>query len=493
MFDDFLVLGVQSAKDGSLKGESLSAVAFVVSKIQSLSTAERKELEAFDRLCGGAAVLDAALLEKLPATLKGNHDCADASALLTLVNSTRHGHVLPAAAKQSFVDLGRKPTVGDFLQYAVQNSARPELLVMEHTVVQPFRNRVFGTRNVVEEADVYGVLKSSSTYKFPQCVIEALEAHEKASTTLCSALQGVIEQDTELAEKALVKARLRDRQCTFLELSNQSTMHNKNFFSFLGFTDVDAEQLAIAVYAKHRESIENKVVSLTPLQRAHKAIERELKTVDLSSCNLNADSLKQFTDALIKVGAAVNVDLSWNHVHEAGAPHVADLLRKLSSLRSLNVSGNTLLSSGVSQLATAVQGSPVESLYVAGSHADDVVHSFAMVVKKSSLKMLDLSFNNISPSDLGGLDKIVDHVDSLCLASNPLGDLGASKIAAMFSRTMKLRHLDVSNSQLTEKGIETLATAFAANSNGEATLNVSCSTIAKGMPHVEGVHVTFTM
>jgi len=120
-------------------------------------------------------------------------------------------------------------------------------------------------------------------------------------------------------------------------------------------------------------------------------------------------------------------------------PSPAASIRHNTHLRFIDLKGNSLQDSSLSELATALKDN-------------------------RKFRALDLSHNKITGAGCANLVQLVNRsLQFLNISYNPIGDAGAQKLAGGISNTTNLRELNIAECKIGDYGATFLATALAVN------------------------------
>ncbi|XP_057710176.1 NACHT, LRR and PYD domains-containing protein 12-like [Corythoichthys intestinalis] len=218
----------------------------------------------------------------------------------------------------------------------------------------------------------------------------------------------------------------------------------------------------------------------------------------LGSCNLNKDSCHLLASVLSSPSNMKHLDLSQNHLSDEGveilskglaSPNcileslnlsrchldkgschlLASVLSSPSNLKSLDLRGNKLSNEAVEILSKGL-ASPnciLESLDLKSCKlGKGSCHPLASVLSSSSnLRHLDLSHNDLSDKWVEILSKGLANpnckLESLDLKSCKLGTGSCHPLASVLSSPSNLKHLDLSENNLSDEGVEILSKGLA--------------------------------
>jgi Ran GTPase-activating protein (RanGAP) involved in mRNA processing and transport len=176
--------------------------------------------------------------------------------------------------------------------------------------------------------------------------------------------------------------------------------------------------------------------------------------VSLETLNLSGNYIKSFdlAPAFKKNPTLTSLDLSDNLISEDGVVEIAHALEICRTLRSLNLAKNKLSPSNVSGLSEA-------GLRALGQ----------ALGKNPALESLDLSHNSIDTSGAVHLAlgmKTNTNLQSLDLSNNSqIGDEGAKAFGELLHLNRSLMRLNLSHSGMGDQGVEAIAQALELNTS----------------------------
>ena len=245
---------------------------------------------------------------------------------------------------------------------------------------------------------------------------------------LCPDLASII-ATLELSDPRRVEAALKDLQETHHMLCKVPTGKLRHILMHRGrLGESDAKEVALGVYTRFRRQEEGaKEVSAIKAGRvalALDALQRRDRHVDLSSCKLSAEDIRQsIQKPLVSNTLLVSLDIRGNHIHgKAGGELLADAVGQLPHLQTMNISGNPLLSVGLSHIFKAVaRNASVRCLLCAGCSGgrETMVALKEALDNNAQIRQLDLSGNNLGEISLNHVP-VLRNLYSLSLAQNGL-------------------------------------------------------------------------
>ena len=249
-----------------------------------------------------------------------------------------------------------------------------------------------------------------------------------------------------------------------------------------GLTDADIAAVARALQATPAGTILKLNLSHTPLSepsaralaQAHLSLSR-LSALRLRGCALGDVGAVFICRALHHPEASSSSRLSElalasNHLTPSAAPEIAEALRELPALHSLDLSYNALGGAGCALLGEALSERRVlRALSLASCNLDDAaIVAVCATLREVPLGEIDLDGNAAGDAAVGALLGLATRgtpLITLRLSANAIGVVGAAALAAHLASRPggPLRSLALSNNPLTPDGCEALRAALRSN------------------------------
>ena len=207
-----------------------------------------------------------------------------------------------------------------------------------------------------------------------------------------------------------------------------------------------------------------------------------LKKINLSSCNLQANSIVIISEALAKLTSVAYIDLSKNNITDTSTQSVAAAITENLLLEHLNLSHSfeyctdvrsTTNDKGIKNiLMPLTMVTCLKYLDLHSSYVNEVASELLPVViaNNTSLSHLDLTDCKLPEAVLITIAealKSMDTLEFLSLSSNVITNEAANEIALAVSKNYSLKHLALSDCELEERGLMDIA---------ESLLNISSIT-----------------
>ncbi|TYZ69301.1 hypothetical protein PybrP1_003929 [[Pythium] brassicae (nom. inval.)] len=199
-----------------------------------------------------------------------------------------------------------------------------------------------------------------------------------------------------------------------------------------------------------------------------------LERLYLSGNDIGPAGALALARALAANSALRSLHLSGNNVGEDGAAHLADGLRANRGLRALYVGTNGIGSRGMARLADALTVNRTLAELTLGQNrigSAGLRHvADALASGRTVLTTLEMGKNGIDQHGALALARALcsggaNALQNLYLDNNPLGDVGAGAFGALLAKHAGLRVLDLSYSQMSLLGLRDLSMGLAHSSS----------------------------
>lgn len=162
------------------------------------------------------------------------------------------------------------------------------------------------------------------------------------------------------------------------------------------------------------------------------------------------------------------LNLCANFLEDKGCQILAEAFRKNKTLKDINLSRNHARNNGVKAIIEAFADNPshIESLnFSMNEIRDTTVEIWSTLKELPKLKELDLSYNQLSNKSIKTLvDGLKNSaIETLHLHHNDIDDKGIGYLADMLPKQRSLLYLDLSANKFTDEGGEELADALESN------------------------------
>jgi hypothetical protein len=310
------------------------------------------------------------------------------------------------------------------------------------SVLRQLQQQLFGLKRKISRDDVQLLEKEKGTHLADILQTAASAAADKLPP-LCRVLEELA-STTELADRERVISALRDKQAPFHVIAKESTGSLISFLCSCGVSTGDAQEIALAIYAKHRRSTKRAQKGLSTLNNAKEALEHKDSVVDLGNCELDAAQLEKTVPLICNDEQLSSLDLRGNNIHLAGSKLIAQIIKSSSRLVRIDVSGNCLLAEGLRALFGAVKDNKtLKHLSAANCHGGQATVTYAkeMLQGHPSIQSLNLSGNDVT------VFTDFPHIPELCavsLSCNFLQRGSLDGLSKLLSSHPLLRKLDVS-------------------------------------------------
>jgi Ran GTPase-activating protein (RanGAP) involved in mRNA processing and transport len=159
--------------------------------------------------------------------------------------------------------------------------------------------------------------------------------------------------------------------------------------------------------------------------------------------------------------------LTLNHCGSEGAQHLARFLCSNTTLNTLRLGANIISDTGVRALADVLNHKTgLTHLDIRASDARNIKEFCEALARNTTLKVLDLSWNQLSSESLSALCaalKVHRSLHTLFLSSCHVGDKGAELFGKILTKTQSLKVLNLSHNQIGPKGGKALSVGLTKN------------------------------
>ena len=206
----------------------------------------------------------------------------------------------------------------------------------------------------------------------------------------------------------------------------------------------------------------NNIIATTGAKRIAAFIRshpERIETWYIAGCHITTRPFKELADAMAGSSRITNVWLKRNPLGTDSVPSLVHLISSAPHLRTLDLENTELGDAGVAELFTSLKGKP------------------------SALRNIYLNALGLGVRGCRALAEYLDdpasHMESLFLASNPIGDAGMAELAPVLGRHKSLVRISLASTGLTQVGISQLCNALADHPNLLAVdLGASLTSIA---------------
>ena len=205
-------------------------------------------------------------------------------------------------------------------------------------------------------------------------------------------------------------------------------------------------------------------------------LEFKERDLEISGYVLEYDRLQiSITDVHPDIPGNLNMTASilseqFHHEHNVTTTQFAENLAKIlfqnAKLKKIDLTGNDLQTKGCSVICKALQKiSMLTGLYLGNNHISDAAaDDIASVISQNlQIREIDLSENNLQSTGCIVICKALHTVSTLTkfyLSNNEITEKAANDIAAIFSKSTKIKELDLSGNHLQTAGCEIICKAL---------------------------------
>ena len=225
-----------------------------------------------------------------------------------------------------------------------------------------------------------------------------------------------------------------------------------------------------------------------------------LRKLNLRGNKLNEKSSQALASVIANNSKIKELYLGTNNL-QSGVIKIAKALKKLSSLKVLDLDNNNIPEEAADELSAAIRANnSLKKLWLSGNYLGSSIVMIVNDLKQfTTLKELDLNGNQNRSEELApALTSIISHnksMDSLLLSDNNLNDDGVIKIAQSLCKHTKLKAIDLQSNNITEKAAEALASIISSNTRleelylGDNTIQIGVITMSTGFKNISSLKV----
>ena len=226
----------------------------------------------------------------------------------------------------------------------------------------------------------------------------------------------------------------------------------------------------------------------------------KLKMINLQSNNITDKAAKALA-SIISSNTGLEELYLGNNTIQLGVIKLAKALKKLSSLKVLDLDNNNIPEEAADELSAAIRAnSALEKLWLSGNHLRSSTVIIVNALKQvRTLKELNLNNNRNRSEELAPvLTSVISHnkyMKSLLLRDNNLNDDGVTKIAQSLCKHTKLKMINLRSNNMTEKIAEALASIISSNTGleqlylGNNTIQLGVITISTALKNISSLKV----
>ena len=317
------------------------------------------------------------------------------------------------------------------------------------------------TQNTSLERVMLGGITLNAAESFHLNVNAAL--HKTDITSYCNITSCVISSNHCTSLEVIYLEMLRKqidntRKC----LNDESVYINAKNFSFVQkiyhyYEHKNNTQLKIQQVKQKLEQVDaQKVISSL-------CILEKVKVIDLENNNIDEDASFELATALHSNNVLEQLWLRGNRLNTAGALYILNSLEHLTTLKVLDLSYNNIGSESADGIAAVIDNNPLISQLWLDNN--DLYSTGTIIIcnalkKIRTLNILSLCNNGITDDAADELSAVITQnilLEDLLLSNNQLHYTGIKTIAESLNKLIKLRKLDLFNNNISKEGASSLA------------------------------------
>mmetsp|Transcript_1227 Transcript_1227/g.1869 ORF Transcript_1227/g.1869 Transcript_1227/m.1869 type:complete len:830 (-) Transcript_1227:231-2720(-) len=212
------------------------------------------------------------------------------------------------------------------------------------------------------------------------------------------------------------------------------------------------------------------------LQRLYEALmRRSLTKIDLSQRGLRCTDAKLVKMALSQNANLSELKLGYNNLGDSGIVTLAAGIGIHHKIQSLDLGFNHFGDEGCQALASALQGSSIVTLYLAGNlfQEDGAIAISDAIRAGCSLSKLHLTGNRLGSAGVTAITSAIlenelqqnGGVEELFLGGTSMGPGGCHAVARMLERSSSLQVISLANCGITDEEVAVIAASIKENRN----------------------------
>ena len=252
-------------------------------------------------------------------------------------------------------------------------------------------------------------------------------------------------------------------------------------------TDKAADAIASVILANNK--LETLYLNENFLGTGVKVIANALKQISsLKTLNLNSNQIPEsvaenLAAALLNNKSLQVVALSENNLTAKGVERISQALSTLSGLQTYNINNNYSTEEASDAISSVILNNPsLTYVYISGNNLQTGVVKIGNALNSTLIKELNLRHSNISEKDASSLALAVSnqfYLEVFSFEGNNLGINGIITVVKSLSTISKLTLINLDNTSLTEEAADAIALAIS-NNHGLEQLYLGNSKLRTG-------------
>ena len=194
-----------------------------------------------------------------------------------------------------------------------------------------------------------------------------------------------------------------------------------------------------------------------------------LSSLKISDCNVISETAGELATVLLHSTFLQELDLSYNSLSKLDSLKILKGMKNISSLVTINVSHNKITDEAAEELATVLLcNTKLEKLDLSFNDLSttDIVKIFKGMENILNLKEINIGYNMITDYAADSIATVLSHnskLETFDMSSNYLGSKGCTKIFNGMRNVIYLRNLVISHNKITAEATVSIAAVLSHN------------------------------
>jgi hypothetical protein len=172
---------------------------------------------------------------------------------------------------------------------------------------------------------------------------------------------------------------------------------------------------------------------------------------------IGSDGIKYIVKIIKRSRLLKHFDISCNNINYKGAYSLTRWIGMCIKLKHFNLESNQIGPKGINSLKKKISILPIEFLNISNNCLGSVGINFLKDLKSSTIKHLNLSYNQIKSDDVNNLAQMLSqcpNITDINLSNNLIGLYRLDRFSIVFKNCKFISYLDLSHNQIGNDGIE---------------------------------------
>ena len=191
----------------------------------------------------------------------------------------------------------------------------------------------------------------------------------------------------------------------------------------------------------------------------------QMEELDVSRNNLQAMGVIKIAKTLQHICTLKKLNIRYNNITNEAANDIAAVITCNTQMEEFDVSGNDLQTKGIMKIAKSLQNiCTLKKLYISKNNiTEEGANDIAAVISCNKIQELDVSNNSLKTTGVRKLARALQNISTLTnlnISNNNVTDETADDIAAAISCNPYLEEFDIGVNKIQERGAIKLAKSF---------------------------------